>query len=274
MSKKRVFISSRIQEMSDFREAAMRGIVQAGMEPRYFDSTDPQRRWPLKPGVSLILQLLEGVKTSDVFVGLYGRTLNTSWTPDGYTKHSMELEYETAQTGRLPCFCYLVPPGTPVDQDMTRLRKAVMKNAVEFISTPDALYTDLLQKLEQFKPRVFISYSSKDQKIADQVFLQLNQSGHPVWLNTQSIPKGEHWYDEMVKGLRETDLLILIVSENAVASKWVTEEWKTFMKMNKKIIPILHKKCKVPKAIQKLEMIKTADENWYYKLLKAIEQNL
>ena len=103
-----MFISSRIQEMSDFREAAIRGIVQAGMEPRYFDSTDPQRRWPLKPGVSLILQLLEGVKTSDVFVGLYGRTLNTSWTPDGYTKHSMELEYETAQTGEtavflLPC---------------------------------------------------------------------------------------------------------------------------------------------------------------------------
>ena len=43
MSKKRVFISSRIQEMSDFREAAVRGIVQAGMEPRYFDSTDPQK---------------------------------------------------------------------------------------------------------------------------------------------------------------------------------------------------------------------------------------
>ena len=56
---------------------------------------------------------------------------------------------------------------------MTRLRKEVMKNAVEFISTPDALYTDLLQKLEQFKPRVFISYSSKDQKIADEVFLSL-----------------------------------------------------------------------------------------------------
>jgi hypothetical protein len=56
--------------------------------------------------------------------------------------------------------------------------------------------------------------------------------------------------------------LILIASENALASKWVTEEWRTFIKMNKKIIPILHRKCKVPKAIQKLEMIKTADENW------------
>jgi hypothetical protein len=32
--------------------------------------------------------------------------------------------------------------------------------------------------------------------------------------------------------------------------------------------------CKVPQAIKKPEMIKTSDQNWYYRLLKAIEQNL
>lgn len=274
MPKKRVFISSRIQEMHDFREAAVRAIVEAGMEPLYFDSTDPQKRWPLKPGVSVILQLLEGVKTADAFVGLYGRTLNTNWTPDGYSKHSMELEYETAQAANLPCFCYVASPGIPVDEDMARLRREVMKNAVEFTTTPGDLHTDLLEKLEHLKPRIFISYSSKDQEIADQLFGQLRQSGHPVWLNTDSIPKGEHWYDEMVKGLGETDLLILVVSHDAIASKWVTEEWKTFLKMGKRIIPVLHKECKVPQAIKKLEMIKTADDNWYYKLLKAVEQHL
>jgi hypothetical protein len=274
MAKKRVYISSRIQEMQDFREAAVRAIVKAGMEPLYFDSTDPQKRWPLKPGVSLILQLLEGVKTSDVFVGLYGRTLNTNWTPDGSVKHSMELEYETAQASRLPCLCYVAPPGTTVDEDMARLRKELMQNAVEFTTTPEALYIDLLDKLEQLKPRIFISYSSKDQEFVDRLFLQLKQSGHPVWLNTESIPKGEHWYDEMVKGLRETDLLILIVSEDAIASKWVAEEWKTFLKTEKKIVPLLHRECKVPRALQKVEMIKTAEADWYYKLLKAVEQNL
>jgi len=274
MPKKRVFISSRIQEMSDFREAAVRAIVEAGMEPLYFDSTDRQKRWPLKPGVSLILQLLEGVKTADAFVGLHGRTLNTNWTPDGYTKHSMELEYETARAASLPCFCYVAPPGIPVDADMARLRREVMKNAVEFTTTPDDLYKDLLHKLKHLEPRIFISYSSKDQDIVAQMSRQLKQSGHPVWLNTDSIPKAEHWYDEMVKGLGQTDLLILVVSEDAMASKWVTEEWKTFLKMGKRIIPVLYKECKVPQAIKKLEMIKTADDNWYYKLLKAVEQYL
>jgi len=276
MAKKRVFISSRIEEMKSFREAAVRAIEEAGMEPLYFDSTDPRKRWPLKPGVSLILQLLEGVKTSDVFLGLYGRSLNSNWKPEGYTKHSMELEYETAQAALIPCFCYLAPEGASVDEDMARLRRELMRNAVEFLSTPEALQEDLLAKLKTLAPRIFVSYSSKDQEFVNRLFLRLKQSGHPAWLNTESIPKGEHWHDEMVKGLRETDLLILVVSEHAMASKWVTEEWKAFLRTEKKIIPVLLRECKVPQALNKIEMIKaTGDEDrWYYRLLKAVEQSL
>jgi hypothetical protein len=92
MAKKRVFISSHISEMYDFREEAIKAIEEAGMEPLYFDSTDPKKRWPLKPGVSVIRQILEGVQTADVFLGLYGNTLKTNWTPDSYTNNSMELE--------------------------------------------------------------------------------------------------------------------------------------------------------------------------------------
>lgn len=42
MPKKRVFISSRINEVREFREAAVKAIEEAGMEPVYFDSTDPE----------------------------------------------------------------------------------------------------------------------------------------------------------------------------------------------------------------------------------------
>jgi Domain of unknown function (DUF4062) len=105
MAKQRVFIRGRINELRDFREAAVRAIENAGMEPLYFDSTDPQKRWPLKHGVSLILQLLEAVRTADVFLGLHGSYLKPNWTPEGYTKHSMELEYDTAQEARIPCLC-------------------------------------------------------------------------------------------------------------------------------------------------------------------------
>jgi hypothetical protein len=186
----------------------------------------------------------------------------------------MELEYETAQAARLPCLCYVAPPDVAVDDDMARLRKTVMKNAVEFTSTPDVLYADLLQKLEQLTPRIFISYSSRNQQIVEQLFRQLKQSGYHAWLNTESIPKGDHWYDEMVNGLRDTDLLILMVSKDAMASKWVAQEWQAFLQTGRKIIPLLLEECEAPEDLQRIEMIKTAEEGWYYKLLKAIEQNL
>jgi TIR domain/Domain of unknown function (DUF4062) len=274
MPKKRIFISSRIDEVRQFREAAVKAIEEAGMEPLYFDSTDPGKRWPLRPGVSVILQLLEGVKTADAFLGLYGETLNTNWTPEGYAKHSMELEYEAAQSSGLPCFCYVAAPGSRFDEDMLRFRKELMQKAVEFLTTSEQLYQDLLVKLAALKPRIFISYSSKDQQFVDELSARLRESGERVWLNTESIPKAAQWHDELVSGLRETDLLILVLSEDSIASRWVREEWKTFQKMGKTILPVLHRECRLPRPIQALQVVKTADADWYYKLLKAIQQRL
>ena len=63
MPKKRVFISSRIEEMRGFREAAVRAIESAGMEPIYFATIDPQKVAPLTSDLSHILELLEAVKS-------------------------------------------------------------------------------------------------------------------------------------------------------------------------------------------------------------------
>lgn len=274
MPKKRVFISCRIDEMRTFREAAVRAINAAGMDPAFFDSTHPEKRWPLKPGISQIDQLLEAVRTSDAFLGLYGQTLNTNWMPPGYDKHSIELEYEEADSNKLPSFLYVARSGATLDEHMTRFRSCVMRKVVEFLSTPDELYQDLLTKLEALKPRIFVSYSSKDQTFVDAMFDRLKSSGHYSWLNTESIPKGEQWLEEMRRGLQETDLLILVVSPDSMKSKWVKEEWKTFLKAGKKVLPVLFRESKVPKILGKIEMIKADHHGWYSKLLKTVEQNL
>lgn len=59
MHKKRIFISSRIEEMRPFREAAIKAIKKAGMQPLYYDSTDPKKHWPIKLGIPVITQLLK-----------------------------------------------------------------------------------------------------------------------------------------------------------------------------------------------------------------------
>ena len=74
--------------MQDFREAAVHAIEASRMEPIYFATIDPQNF--LKSNLEHITELLDGVKSCDIFLGLYGQTLDSNWTPEGYFKHSME----------------------------------------------------------------------------------------------------------------------------------------------------------------------------------------
>jgi hypothetical protein len=149
MLKKRVFISSRIEEIRDFREAAVRAIESAGMEPIYFATIDPQKVAPLTSDLEHITELLDAVKNCDIFLGLYGQTLDPNWTPEGYSKHSMELEQETAESIGLRCFYYVEPLNVQCDHDMTRFRQQIMQKAAQFLTTPDELYRSLFAQLSQ-----------------------------------------------------------------------------------------------------------------------------
>ena len=144
MSKKRVFISSRINEMRDFREAAVRAIESSGMEPIYFAT---QMIPPPKSDLEHITQLLDGVKSCDIFLGLYGQTLDPNWTPEGYSKHSMELEQETAESIGLRCLYYVEPLNVQCDHDMTKFRQQIVEKGAEFLTTPDELYQSVLTQL-------------------------------------------------------------------------------------------------------------------------------
>jgi hypothetical protein len=147
MPKKRVFISSRIEEMRDFREAAVRAIESASMEPIHFSTIDPQNF--LKPDLEHLTELLDGVKSCDIFLGLYGQTLDSNWTPKGYAKHSMELEQETAESTGLRCLYYVEPLNVQCDHDMTKFRQQITQKAAEFLATPDELFRSLFAQLSQ-----------------------------------------------------------------------------------------------------------------------------
>jgi len=147
MSKKRVFISSRIKEMRDFREAAVRAIESVGMEAIHFSTIDPQNF--LKSDLEHITELLDGVKSCAIFLGLYGQTLDSNWTPKGYTKHSMELEQETAESIGLRCFYYVEPLNVQCDHDMTKFRQQIIQKGAEFLTTPDELYQSLFAQLSK-----------------------------------------------------------------------------------------------------------------------------
>jgi hypothetical protein len=70
----------------------------------------------------------------------------------------------------------------------------------------------------------FISYSSKDEAFAKRLHADLQNSGVRCWFAPHDLPIGAKTWDAIDAAIRVRDKLLLILSENAIASDWVEDE--------------------------------------------------
>lgn len=89
--------------------------------------------------------------------------------------------------------------------------------------------------------RLFISYSRKDSRFARTLARALEALGADVWIDTQDIEPGAAWTDEVQRGLDRSQVMLLVLSPDAMESKYVTAEWLYFVEQNKPLIPVLHR---------------------------------
>ena len=279
MPKQLVFISGREHEMRHFREAAERAIAAAGMKHVYVESKTVLR------SVDVARQIEDAVRSAHVFVGLYGYTLNTNAKPEGSDKHYLELEFGWAGEAGLPRLCYAPqgpaapehaafydPPRKTFDRDMRRFRDEFLKYGIGWLTTPQALHDDLLGELKKLKPNVFLSYSSEDAEFVKSLYGQLKGSGYRPWFNAADIPPAADWKAEMLKGLAETSVIVLVVSPGAMGSKWVRKEWETFVESGKPVLQLIYKKTETPRKLKAIQGIKLeGNDRWYYDLLREIK---
>lgn len=99
--------------------------------------------------------------------------------------------------------------------------------------------------------RIFISYSSKDRSFARLLAIDLASRGHRPWLDEWKILAGQSIPNALSQGIDGCDVLVVVLSEQAVESKWVQREWqaKYWDEVNSgelKVIPALLRNCKIP----------------------------
>ncbi|MEM9156107.1 MAG: toll/interleukin-1 receptor domain-containing protein [Cyanobacteria bacterium P01_F01_bin.33] len=73
----------------------------------------------------------------------------------------------------------------------------------------------------------FISYSSKDEDFANRLHADLQNTGVRCWFAPQDLPIGEKILDGLDKAIRLRDKVVLILSEDSIASGWVEDEVTT-----------------------------------------------
>lgn len=70
----------------------------------------------------------------------------------------------------------------------------------------------------------FISYSSKDHSFAERLHADLQIRGVRCWFAPEDLKIGDRFRDRIDESIRLHDKLLLILSENAVSSPWVSDE--------------------------------------------------
>lgn len=99
---------------------------------------------------------------------------------------------------------------------------------MDFLSHCD-LDDDVLDSFKQWTKSgifhsIFISYSSKDEEFATWLYACLKAAGVDVWFAPKDIRGGRKIYDQVCGALESRDKVLLVLSENSIASEWVNSE--------------------------------------------------
>ncbi len=84
---------------------------------------------------------------------------------------------------------------------------------------------------------VFISYSSRNQAVADAICHELESSGIRCWYAPRNIGAGQSWAGAIISGIRECRIFVLVFSRDSNISQQVLNEVTNAVRNNSVIIP-------------------------------------
>lgn len=79
----------------------------------------------------------------------------------------------------------------------------------------------------EYQPKLFISYSWKDNEIVQRIVDHLENIGLNIWIDKKNIEGGEHLHEAIMKGMWQCDMVLLIISKNYETSLNAKAELKT-----------------------------------------------
>jgi len=98
------------------------------------------------------------------------------------------------------------------------------------------------------KNDIFISYKSEEFEIASLIRSILEANHLSCWMAPQSIPGGSSYAEEINSAISECSVFVLILSEKAQQSKWISKEIDIALNTNKRVMTVLIEDCNITGA--------------------------
>jgi len=93
---------------------------------------------------------------------------------------------------------------------------------------------------------VFISYSRTDTALVDKSEADLVARNFRPWVDRRRLEGGQNWRDEIEKAISDCDVLVVLLTPDAVGSAYVRMEYRYALYKHKLVIPLLFRPCDIP----------------------------
>src|SRR5437588_2026479 len=119
---------------------------------------------------------------------------------------------------------------------------------------------------------IFISYSHSDSDFVDRLDVDLRQQGFATWMDRQRLAGGQRWRRELQEAVERAQVLLIVLSPEAVASVNVQIEYDFALDERKAVIPVYYRQCTVPMELRAIQWIdfRTSYEQGIAGLLQAL----
>src|SRR5262245_54579569 len=118
---------------------------------------------------------------------------------------------------------------------------------------------------DNFLYDVFLSHNSNDKPRVRHLAERLRNAGLRVWFDEWNIAFGEIISLKVDEGLEQSRVLVLCISPNALASKWVALERSTAIHRDpsnegRRFIPLLLANCELPDSLRRYKHLDFREE--------------
>ena len=87
-------------------------------------------------------------------------------------------------------------------------------------------------------PKIFITYSSKDQKVARTICTALENRGLACWISSRNVKPGQNYQEQIVRAIRGARIMVLVFTANANNSNEIKKELALASQNNLVVIPV------------------------------------
>lgn len=126
---------------------------------------------------------------------------------------------------------------------------------------------------------VFISYARPDAEYALDAFKRLQQAALSPWLDRESIPGGVEWAPFINRAIRESCVVVVLLSENSVTRAGFLQKeilvaldrWKEMPPGEAYLIPARIEVCRKHDRLEHLNWVDLFRENGWSRLIQQLQ---